>query len=95
MTLPALATNTVAYRLATATRTAASMVTVRVVAPQGGLGIFAFTANELADGVALSGDTMIIPTGQYQKIRLQPGQSLYGKGQIAGVMISLVQDQEG
>ncbi len=90
-TLPSITTSAAAFRLATAPRNAHHRVTVRVVAPQGGLAVLSFSASELSGVNSLAAGTMTIPTGQHQEIRLPPGQSLYGKGHIPGVMVSLIQ----
>ena len=90
-TLPSITTNTGAFRLATAPSDTHNRVTVRVIAPQGGLAVLAFAPNELVGLNALEGGTMVIPTGQHQDIRLPAGQSLYGKGHVPGVMVSIVQ----
>lgn len=89
-TLPSITVPSEAYRLATAPVTANHRVTVRVIAPQGGLALLAFSSNELA---APGGNTMMIPVGQHQEIRLHPGQALYGKGQAPGVMVSVIQTE--
>ena len=90
-TLPSITTGADAFRLATAPSTARNRVTVRVVAPQGGLAVLAFSPNDLVGMNSLDGGTMVIPTGQHQEIKLLPGQALYGKGQIPGVMVSITQ----
>lgn len=110
-TLPSLTDfQSEAIRIATAGRHPYEVI-VRAVEPPGGHAVVSFDANELnmvghlPSVSTLStnfsafpiGDVMVIPTGQFQPIRLRPGQVLYAKGTVApnastgvkGVIISV------
>ena len=76
--------------------TVAYEVVVRVVQPPGGFAVLAFDPNELnVSGVPFVqtlgtsysafpvGNTLIMPAGQFQVLRLAPRQSLYAKGTVA------------
>jgi hypothetical protein len=69
-----------------------AMVVVRTINPPGGYAAIAFDPNQLASltPVLTSGDVLIIPAGQDSPvIRVGPRQALYGKGNLAGVAITL------
>lgn len=85
-----------AIRIATAGKQPYEVV-VRCVEPPGGHAVVAFDANELnmvghlpsvstlsANFSAFPiGDVLVIPAGQFQPVRLRPGQVLYAKGTVA------------
>jgi hypothetical protein len=96
-------------RVATAGREPYEVV-VRVVEPPGGHAVLSFEPNELNPGPIGSvstlstnfsqfpvGDVLVIPSGQFQIVRLRPGQALYAKGTVdtdgsqgvTGVIISV------
>jgi hypothetical protein len=110
-TLPSLTNfRSEAIRIATAGKQPYEVV-VRAIEPPGGHAVVSFDANELnmvghlPSVSTLStnfsafpiGDVLVIPTGQFQPIRLRPGQVLYAKGTVApnastgvkGVIISV------
>lgn len=65
---------------------------IRAVDPAGGFAIIAFDANELniAGAVPIpQGNNLIIPVGQWQTIPMGPHQSLYGRGSVVGVTVSV------
>jgi hypothetical protein len=81
-------------RVATAGREPYEVV-VRVVEPPGGHAVLSFEPNELNPGPIGSvstlstnfsqfpvGDVLVIPSGQFQIVRLRPGQALYAKGTV-------------
>jgi len=83
--------NTPAIRIATAGNVSHEVI-VRVVAPPGALAAFSFSPNELnipqalvAPGVSAvpAGDTLIVPAGQQQLIRMNAKQVLYAKGNMS------------
>jgi hypothetical protein len=90
--LPWLAdASTPAVRVATAGDVSAE-VWVRVVAPPGALAAFSFTPSELdapqaiiAPGLSRvpAGETLVVPSGQAQMIRMNPRQVLYAKGNMS------------
>jgi hypothetical protein len=90
--LPWLAdANTPAIRIATAGGVSHEVI-VRVVAPPGALASFSFSANELnipqnviAAGLSTvpAGDTLTVPAGQHQLIRMNAKQVLYAKGNMS------------
>lgn len=85
-----------AIRIATAGKQPYEVV-VRCVEPPGGYAVISFDANELnmvgnlpsvstlsANFSAFPiGDVLVIPSGQFQPVRLRPGQVLYAKGTVA------------
>jgi hypothetical protein len=79
--LPPLGNLTGAARLATASD-APYNVTVRVVGPAGAFAAFSSDATELnRGGVNVpTGQTVIVQSGQEHKIRLMPGQAVFGVG---------------
>ena len=96
-TLPALTNfRSEAIRIATAGKQPYEVV-VRCVEPPGSHAVIAFDANELnmvghlpAVSTASTnfsafpiGDVLVIPAGQFQPVRLRPGQVLYAKGTAA------------
>lgn len=66
-------------------------VTVRVVAPPGALAALSFSQTELEDQPLIApglstvptGDVVIIPAGGFQKIRMNPRQALFGRGNMS------------
>lgn len=81
-----------AVRIATATDRHCR-ATVRVVAPSGGFIAVAYSPGELntpgQDAIPV-GDTLIMPTGDTQEMRLSPRQALYAKGSVSGVVVSVL-----
>jgi len=83
-------------RIATAGPKDPYEVVVRVVEPPGGQAVLSFEPNELNPGPLGSvstltadfsqfpvGDVLIIPSGQFQVLRLRPKQGLFAKGTVA------------
>ena len=110
-TLPSLTNfRSEAVRIATAGSSPYEVV-VRCVEPPGGHAVLAFDPNELnmvghlpsvstltANFSAFPiGDVLVVPAGQFQPVRLRPGQALYAKGTVSpngstgvkGVIISV------
>jgi len=81
-----------AVRIATATDRPCR-ATVRAVAPSGGFIAVAYTPSELnipgLDPIPV-GDTLIMPVGHTQEVRLSPHQALYAKGSVPGVVVSVL-----
>jgi len=92
MTLPDMTDRRLsAVRIASATDVAFE-ATVRVVAPIGAFAVLAYTASELStDGLPSipTGETMVLPAGESQKLHLSAHQCLYAKGSDVGVVISV------
>ena len=91
--LPTLAdSRSEAVRIATATDRPCR-ATVRVVAPSGGFIAVAYSPSELnvpgLDAIPV-GDTLIMPVGDVQEMRLSPRQALYAKGSVPGVVVSVL-----
>lgn len=95
LTLPQLGTLSMAVRVATGGREPTD-VTLRVVGPPGGFGVFSADAAALnmpGIGTLPIGDTLLLPTGDTQRIRLKPRQPLYGRGSLAGVVVSVTMSE--
>ena len=79
-------------RLFTAVGTRHWLVRIRVVQPPGS---FAFVGND-ASNVMLDGGwgVTIVPAGSTAPIRLRPGDILYGRGNVADVMVSMTAHED-
>jgi hypothetical protein len=67
-------------------------VVLRVISPPGSFGIFSMTPNELnllGTASVPVGDTMAIPVGGHEVVYLMRNQALYGKGNVANVIVSI------
>jgi len=81
-----------AVRVANATDVAYK-VTVRTVSPPGAFAVLSFDASELNTpnlAAIPNGNTLLLPAGQDDEIRLMPRQVLYAKGNVVGVVLSVV-----
>ncbi len=74
--------------LASGSQTSSSTIEIRVVGPAGAYATLAYDPAALYGG-STSGRVFVVPGGSRQKIKLGAGQSLYGAGSAAGVIVSV------
>lgn len=88
--LPQLGTTQPAVRIATAYDIPTEAV-LRCVGPPGSYVAFSFDPTELSltNPVVPSGNTGIVPAGQFETIRMKPKSVLYAKGDLANTIISV------
>jgi hypothetical protein len=70
-------------------------VVARTIGPPGGFTVLSTNSGALrATGVPIGSDVIVIPTGGWNEIVLQPMQTLYGKGSVAETIVSIVANKE-
>jgi len=98
LTLPVLSDRrATAVRLGQATTTMFDAV-LRVVGPAGSFAAFSTDPTEVnrPDMPAIpTGNVVIVPSGQFHSIRLRPREAVYGKGSVAGVLVSVTCGEAG
>lgn len=80
---------TIPSRLATASGTRFWVVEVRTVGPPGSFAIVSPVANALTQGNVPGYDAVVIPAGGDNRIRLAPGQALFGVGNVNNTIVSV------
>jgi hypothetical protein len=70
------------------------IVDVSVAGPPGSFAFVSTDLSQLNPGFVGHGNTASIAAGQDRRIRLQPGQDLYGVSNVAGVMVSIIASEE-
>lgn len=76
-------------RLATAAGPRFWVAEVRTVGPPGSFAIVSLVANALTQGNVPGYDAIVIPAGGSERIRLAPGQALFGVGNVNNTVVSV------
>ncbi len=63
---------------------------VRVVNPPGSFITLSTDEGSLRNASVTGGNTLVIPVGSWNEVRLKPRQDLFAKGNVAGVTVTLV-----